>query len=408
MADLIYIPNKIQYAINGLGAVKSNILIGGSLPEKFVPNVNVSYSCFSGKEKFFLNLNRRSIDIVDQKESVQDGQVSIVTGNETDIFYTVEDKFKWDIQFKIKPANLILEWDLLHSEGVYFFYQDTLENEYLRYKDGCDSLDEYLDVHHRPDDIVGSYAVFCNRKNALRAKNRSYIVNYFAGKLGHITRPFVLDSQGKRAWCVLNISENKLRISLPSTFMENASYPVRLDPVLGYDNIGGTLYGTDGIAKASLLNVDNSAQVAPSNGGPTTDVYFYLDDQGGSDWDKEVDAGIYNDSGGSPNNVLDSTTKTSSFISPGWNFVTVNVQIVSGNTYYPAFAWAFGNGNARYDGVPTQASGHKTGAPTLPDPWNGSSSPFAFSNYLSYVEAGGNAPTGTINGPLVGPLGGPI
>ena len=47
-----------EYKADGLGETKPVLRIGGKT-EKFVPNVNLSFQCESGSEKYFLNINRK-------------------------------------------------------------------------------------------------------------------------------------------------------------------------------------------------------------------------------------------------------------------------------------------------------------------------------------------------------------
>ena len=85
------ITNPTSYRADNLGDTKPKILIGGKT-EKFVPNVNFSFEFQTGKEECFLNLNRSSVVVNNQKESLSFGKLSIgklsiVTGDETDIWH---------------------------------------------------------------------------------------------------------------------------------------------------------------------------------------------------------------------------------------------------------------------------------------------------------------------------------
>ena len=165
------------YRADNLGDVKPKIVIGGKA-ENFVPNLNLSFECESGQEKYFINLNRKSVRVKAEKESLASGKLALSIGNETDVWHIDENgRLKWDIEFATKPATNVFEWELLHTEGLEFCYQSPLTQA---------EIDKGT---IRPDDVVGSYAVYCGQSGNYKDADGKTVVNYAAGKLTHIFRP---------------------------------------------------------------------------------------------------------------------------------------------------------------------------------------------------------------------------
>jgi hypothetical protein len=89
----------------------------------------------------------------------------------------------------------------------------------------------------RPDHVIGSYAIYHSSK-----KHNEY----GCGKLFHIYRPKVIDSTGAEAWCelLIDIEDEFMKITIPQDFLDNAVYPVKLDPTTGYTTAGATLHSS--------------------------------------------------------------------------------------------------------------------------------------------------------------------
>lgn len=222
--EITEITSTKQYEVEDLGDVKPKVKLGGSDITKYVPNINASFY----DDEFFLNFNRKDKIVTDEPAKLSNGKVSQTVNNNTDEYYLDADgNFKWDIVWNSKPDKLKLEWDIEHTGGIRFVYQGELTPEEIA--EGC----------LRPENVVGSYAVYCNKANN----------KYKTGKLCHIYRPFVIDANEKKEWCKLEIKNKKLTIDLPEDFMDSAVYPVRLDPTFGYTTPGLTYATLDGTAK---------------------------------------------------------------------------------------------------------------------------------------------------------------
>lgn len=86
---------------------------------------------------------------------------------------------------------------------------------------------------NRADHIVGSYAVYHKSKNHNQ---------YQTGKFAHIYRPLITDAKGQEVFADLNIKNNIMSIVIPQTFLDQATYPVKVDPTFGYSTAGASDY----------------------------------------------------------------------------------------------------------------------------------------------------------------------
>lgn len=265
MATLDKIPGRFEYAANKMGEVAANIRIGGrdvNVGNRVVPNVEIAYECDSGAEKFFLNLNRKSVTVGSEIAVLASGNLSLKVGNETDIWHINENgNFEWDIEFATKPLINIFEWQITKSDGVQFDRQRFL-SEFAPWELTNDLI--------RPENVEGSYAIVCNKRHHIRNPvDGSTIVNYRTGKLGHIFRPLCIDANGIERWAELLIEGDVLRITIPQDYLDNATYPMILDPILGFDSIGNTNSNAAG-------DVVMAAEIGDmTEDGTLTEVFFY-------------------------------------------------------------------------------------------------------------------------------------
>lgn len=255
------------YKIKNCGDVSAKIVIGGNNKDKFIPNLNVGYY-FGGGEEYYDNLNRTDKITTSKSDLRFDGsKITLIDGGDIDEIYTDgQGRLKWDVVFESCPESMTLEWKRKCSNGLTAHYQDTLENDWLREPMGL-SLEEYLATHHRPDEAIGSYAIYCDKAhNYIKPKDKKKEIpanwkallsdgatladvninsyrEYKTGKVGHSYRPFVIDANRKKEWCVMLFVGNIVRITLPEEFMKTSKYPVRLDPTIGYSSAGASGWG---------------------------------------------------------------------------------------------------------------------------------------------------------------------
>lgn len=188
-------------------------------------------------------------------------------GDRTARFYEVDGfedgGFEFEVELASPPASNVLRFTIQTKELV-FYYQGEL-----------DPNDPEDAVSERPENVVGSYAVY----HASRAGNFDD-KHYRAGKAFHIYRPHAVDAKGRQTWCELFIDADAgvMTITVPQKFLDTAVYPVIVDPTFGYTTAGGTatsvssssvavgsLYGTyaavtgDNITQFSIYGDTNSA-----------------------------------------------------------------------------------------------------------------------------------------------------
>ena len=135
----------------------------------------------------------------------------------------------------------------IETKGLKFYYQPPL-NEENKGRNCTETycLDEDGNVtDYRPENSVGSYDVYHESKSgdytALGEKN------YRAGIAFRIYRPKIYDASGKEIWGRMNIDEQAgtLIIEINQKFLDNAVYPVVIDPTFGFTEKGSTQSGAN-------------------------------------------------------------------------------------------------------------------------------------------------------------------
>jgi hypothetical protein len=224
------------------------------------------------------------------------------------------------------PGNLT-ETLTLQVKQLEFSYQPPLDQEIDPGEGETVTATHHYDkdgnvLAHRPEDVVGSYAVYLARGKSwnrqspnmeilykLQAELQSraagnqpqdrfahldttkkleaeiaiyeeitapelpYFKTYQTGKFTHIYRPKVIDVDGNEAWCDMNIDRDKglMTITMPKKFMDNAAYPVVLDPEFGVD--AGSPGGSSGSHAPDRWYGSNFT--TPSDPGTIDSVSYY-------------------------------------------------------------------------------------------------------------------------------------
>lgn len=150
-------------------------------------------------------------------------------------------EFEWVLSKK--PTSNVFT-ATIQTKELDFLYQPPLSPE------------EIAQGSVRPDNVIGSYAVYHKSK-------RDNIVGgneYKTGKFCHIYRPEAIDANGNKIWCDLHIDTQAglLTVTVPQIWLDNAVYPVKVDPTFGYTSAGATaLQDTSNTIYCS--NVNNSS-----------------------------------------------------------------------------------------------------------------------------------------------------
>ena len=159
-------------------------------------------------------------------------------------------KFVWYL--KSKPLTNKVEFTI-QSKGLDFFYQPELTAE------------EIAEGAFRPENVVGSYAVYHQTKGGM---NDSADKEYKTGKAFHIYRPHIIDANGAETWGNLHIENVIYSVEIPQDFLDTAVYPIKSNDTFGYTTIGGS------DLTASTDSLQGSYFLSPGNGTITSITYY--------------------------------------------------------------------------------------------------------------------------------------
>lgn len=312
---------------------------------------------FSGTNRSLFSKTQK-IESKDKKESV------IIEPLEK------EDGVKIDIILSEKPNTNVFSFDISASKELIFAYQPILSDEEQKTQGVIMS-----------EDVKGSYAVYHREKR----NEREGGMNYGSGKLFHIYRPKVIDDAGNEVWGELKYSNGQLSVTVPHEFLDNAIYPVRVDPTIGYTSIGGTAIF---YPQANFKVVQGYTLPVAGN---ITKVMAYFDDSVVNHAAGNISMLLYNESGGTPNALLDEIVVNHVDDDvPEWETFTPSspVSVTPETVYFGAFSGSdqVGRGDA-YD--PNGCNTADTYADGPADPF-GSCTAVNF-NQTSYLVYEGSA-----------------
>jgi len=203
---------------------------------------------------------------------------------------------EFDIVLYNKPSTSNLDFTIT-SKNLVFRKQLPLTPEEI-----------YEGVTRMPE-VDNSYAVFHKSKRGGM---------YGTGKAFHIYRPIIYDAEGTYTYGDIEIRAEEsgqngtMRIVIPQSFLDNAVYPIIIDPTLGYTTIGASDTGIkDSIELNPYTSTDNGALQSMSLGVNT-----------GAGTGRSIKMGIWKTSDNSrvgyTNTVTNSTNgwNTASFVAP--------------------------------------------------------------------------------------------
>ena len=222
-----------------------------------------------------------------------------------------EDGMVWDMIFDSKPKTNVF-YQKIETEGLVFTYQPEL------------TQGEIDDGSYRPDSVVGSYAVYHT------SKRHNYTVMedwkpvqyaYLAGKAFHVYPGYTWDANYDSVKNIILIDtvSNIFSVEVDQKFLDNAVYPVTVDPQIGNTDVGGS-------DKACCSYRSRGIDITMTEGGTVDSIVVYLN-PGSSD---ELGGTVYN----SDNSTLldSSTTITSSF---QWSqLISAETPTLSASTTY--------------------------------------------------------------------------
>lgn len=279
--------------------------------------------------------------------------------------------FEFEVELAEKPADNVLRFSIRTKE-FNFYYQPELTEE------------EKAEGANRPEDVVGSYAVYHKSK----AHNRVGGKHYRTGKAFHIYRPYAEDATGERVWCELNIDETRgeLTVTVPQDFLDSVVYPVLVDPTFGYESVGGS--------SIDALEFISVGDVSPADDGDLTTISTYIDFSNS----RNANVGIYTANGTAPGTHIANGTSRS-VTGEGWEDWSVDAAITATSEYWlamqvdnPSF-----NDHIPYDSTVT-ATDVRYDNSWIYDSWPDDPSltfdnNAAFSIYATYTASGGGTST---------------
>ena len=231
--------------------------------------------------------------------------------------YQKNGAFEIDIILNKKPFTNIFIYKI-QTGGLNFWYQPPLNRNEIRAG--------YI----RPENIIGSYAVYHKIK-----RHDSGNGNYGTGKFCHIYRPEAIDALGKKVWCDLDIDVDvgTMTITVPQDFLDNAIYPVRIDPEFGYNAYGVSSVPQSDIFPEMFLNQHNNDGLSGVVGTMTKLFWYgYATDSNVINVQMAVYDKNFNDIS---NSVLIGTSNTTqiSGSSAQWHGHTIDLSIDSSKIY---------------------------------------------------------------------------
>ena len=277
--------------------------------------------------------------------------------------------FKVDILLNEKPDTNIFCYQIEGAENYDFFYQPPLTAE------------EIAEGAERPEDIVGSYAVYHKTlKDHQLGKE-----NYATGKVMHIPRPQVwsMSDVDTKVWADMTYTDNEeLCVTVPQEFLDKAEYPVRVDPTFGYGDSGAS-----SAAQASTRIIAYKA-TAPES-GTVTSITAKVGDQSGFGA-ANVKAVLTENTGLTI--VANGVGGTNSITANAANeYKTMNYgnfpSIVNATDYLIGIVFSAGNPSVAYDtGTNGDSRLDTTNSYATPADWGtATDSSFRFSIYATYT-----------------------
>ena len=307
------------------GEVKDNVqaIIGDDKqPDTFIPQLKLCR--WANETNFSIRLKdtEKGTETVDYNKD----RINWHKGNIDIEFYDFEDGYKLVWWLKEKPKTNKVEFTI-QSKGLKFYYQPELTQK------------EKDEGAERPENVVGSYAVYHDTKGGL---NDSGGKEYKVGKAFHIYRPHIIDAEGNETWGILKIENGIYSVEIPQDFLDAAVYPIKSNDTFGYTTEGETKDSPSG-------NYVNATLASPDNNGSVDSVTAYVG-WGVYPSDDKIKGGIWKESDDSLlGNPGAETTVTSSF---GWRTSAIasnNPEIKSTDDYLIGVVWWNWYGNIACD-----------------------------------------------------------
>lgn len=267
------------------------------------------------------------------------------------------------------------------SKDVDFLYQPPLTPE------------EIAEGAERPEEVVGSYAIYSKSSGGL---NKADGKEYKAGKVGHLYRAKLIDNAGNETWGNYNTDLNEtgiLTLSVDQTWLNNAVYPVIVDPTFGYTSVGGS--------NGFQTTIWAGGFTSPSEAGDITSVSVYTKSFGTVNLGVAIYAGSYSTNLASVTSKLaEDSGNVSVSTTPNWYSPNIAYSFSASTVYWLA-EWASSFYYIYYDTSTSMQNAEKTGQTfeTWPNPFSETNEYQRYlSIYATYTASGG----GTVVKDLIG------
>ena len=228
------------------------------------------------KTQFFnneYNVSVRAQEHPDAVVTTQGNQIRYETPDYTVIQYEkpdAGDEGGFELEWELPAGSTLneLPFTLRYKGNVKFYYQGELTEE------------EIAQGAQRPENVVGSYAVYIDKANHRVGGN-----NYATGKIEHIYRPKAWDEAGNETWCELVIPEGgeaetniECKVVVPPEWLAKAVGKVIVDPTFGYTSAGASSSTATGTwvwgnkysapEAGTLTSISSYTRASGGGGGP--------------------------------------------------------------------------------------------------------------------------------------------
>lgn len=294
------------------------------------------------------------------------------------MYKRADGNFEWEIILTRKPDTNLFEWKI-ETSGYEWVYQPTIAEEPLEIGE------------ERPDSVEGSYAVYHATKGndfvRIIGKDTTY-ETYGTSKAFHVYRVKVIDDKPETSWCVLNVDtvKNKLSITVPQKFLDDAKYQVIIDPTFGHSSEGASTFFVSFCAgfykETDKLNTGATDY-------KITELHIYAKDDGS---DGSLGVAAYTSAGGAWNLPLnrlataEAIAITSSSVAQ-FNVTGLNQALAQSTWYGVCLGNPTGSPHIAYDW--NNAYNSKRNNSALPSSWTHNSyDNLRYSAWATYEEAG--------------------
>ena len=241
------------------GEVKDKIVveIGGKEKEDFEPSVKISRW---DEVSFKIKPDLKDVKTKDKNLKFEGDKIKFKTPKMDFEMYEDENGYKYIWYLKEKPKSRTVCFDI-ESNGLDFYHQSPLDEEMAGQEcwteectatDCCDS--------HRPEEIVGSYAIYHSTKGGMNDINDK---EYKIGKFGHIPTPKLYDSNNWELFAErLLIEDGKYCVVMSEDFWDNAVYPIKSNDTFGKTTTGASVdYSIDGMIGTKFTAPDGVREI---------------------------------------------------------------------------------------------------------------------------------------------------